>query len=129
MRRVLLLVWFQAVRRSTIILPAAILALMLALNPALREWFTWDRIGRNWTGEILLAAALTPVIITGGFDLSVGSVVGLSAVTAGGLFPIRWGVGWGGAGGAGPGARCGPAGRTLAPFRIQTNHGNPAAPA
>src|SRR5262249_26718967 len=41
----------------------------------------------------LLALVLTPIIITGGIDLSVGSMMGLSAVTLGGLlrdahFPI-----------------------------------------
>ena len=34
----------------------------------------------------LLALALTPVIITGGIDLSVGSMMGLAAVTLGGLW-------------------------------------------
>ncbi len=34
----------------------------------------------------LLALALTPVIITGGIDLSVGSMMGLSAVSLGGLW-------------------------------------------
>src|ERR1041385_4741904 len=42
----------------------------------------------------LLALALTPVIITGGIDLSVGSMIGLAAVVFGSLwrdhhFPIR----------------------------------------
>src|SRR4029453_13571373 len=34
----------------------------------------------------LLALALTPVIITGGIDLSIGSMMGLSAVVLGGLW-------------------------------------------
>src|SRR5581483_8385428 len=34
----------------------------------------------------LLALALTPVIITGGIDLSVGSMMGLAAVTLGALW-------------------------------------------
>ena len=34
----------------------------------------------------LLAIALTPVIITGGIDLSVGSMMGLAAVTFGAAF-------------------------------------------
>jgi rhamnose transport system permease protein len=69
-----------------IILPLAVLGLMLTLNPVLRIPATWDRMARNWTGEALLAAALTPIIVTGGIDLSVGSVVGLSAVVAGFLW-------------------------------------------
>src|SRR5215469_13660190 len=39
------------------------------------------------SGEIgLLALALTPIIITGGIDLSVGSMMGLSAVVLGSLW-------------------------------------------
>ena len=39
------------------------------------------------SGEIgLLALALTPIIITGGIDLSVGSMMGLSAVVLGALW-------------------------------------------
>src|SRR5436189_5594687 len=39
------------------------------------------------SGEIgLLALALTPIIITGGIDLSVGSMMGLAAVVMGGLW-------------------------------------------
>src|SRR2546426_1517478 len=34
----------------------------------------------------LLALALTPIIITGGIDLSVGSMMGLAAVVLGGLW-------------------------------------------
>src|SRR5712671_2993139 len=34
----------------------------------------------------LLALALTPIIITGGIDLSVGSMIGLAAVVLGGLW-------------------------------------------
>ncbi len=37
----------------------------------------------------LLALALTPVIITGGIDLSVGSMMGLSAVVLSGLWHHR----------------------------------------
>jgi rhamnose transport system permease protein len=61
---------------------------MVCLNPALRYADTWIGMTRNWTGEMLLAFALTPIIITGGIDLSVGSLVGLSAVTAGFLWRV-----------------------------------------
>jgi rhamnose transport system permease protein len=59
---------------------------MLAVNPALHKLTTWDRMCRSWTGEILLAIALTPIIVTGGIDLSVGSIAGVSAVFAGVLW-------------------------------------------
>jgi len=78
--------WVRLAKWAPLALPLIVLASMLALNPALRVPSTWDRIARNWAGEALLAAALTPIIVTGGIDLSVGSIVGLSAVVAGFLF-------------------------------------------
>jgi rhamnose transport system permease protein len=56
---------------------------MLLLNGSLRHLATWERIGRNWAGVSMLAIAMTPIMVTGGIDLSVGSVVGFSAVLAG----------------------------------------------
>src|SRR5512132_4352809 len=60
------------------------------------EWLYFNSVGRNFGSldnsydilrhsvEIgLLAIAMTPVILTGGIDLSVGSVLGLSAVVFG----------------------------------------------
>jgi len=46
----------------------------------------------------LLAVALTPILVTGGIDLSVGSVMGLAAVMFG-LVSQQWGWGAGMAGG------------------------------
>src|SRR5579863_8882222 len=63
------------------------------------EWIFFDAIGRNFgtydnscdilrhSCEIgLLALALTPVILTGGIDLSVGSLLGLCAILFGKLW-------------------------------------------
>jgi rhamnose transport system permease protein len=86
MARNVSLLWLPIVRWTPVLLPLALLALMLALNPALHVPITWDRMSRNWTGEVLLAIVLTPIIITGGIDLSVGSIVGVSAVVAGVLW-------------------------------------------
>ncbi|HEV3079846.1 MAG TPA: ABC transporter permease [Gemmataceae bacterium] len=77
---------FLSLRWTPVILPLLVLTAMIALNPALRHGETWERVGRDWTGVALLAIALTPIIITGGIDLSVGSVVGLSAIVAGVLW-------------------------------------------
>ena len=40
----------------------------------------------------LLALAMTPIIITGGIDLSVGSMMGLAAVVLGSLLARRFGA-------------------------------------
>ncbi len=74
------------VQAAPVLLPLVVLAAVVALNPALRGLGTWEQMTRNWTGEALLAIALTPIIITGGIDLSVGSIVGVSAVAAGYLW-------------------------------------------
>jgi rhamnose transport system permease protein len=71
---------------APLLLPVVLVVVMLVVNPTLRMGATWDAIGRNWTATALLAIALTPVIITGGIDLSVGSILGLAAVAAGFLW-------------------------------------------
>ncbi len=71
-----------------------ILLLVLAV-----EWFYFNSVGRNFgsldnTYDILrhsveiglLALAMTPVILTGGIDLSVGSLLGLCAISYGKLW-------------------------------------------
>src|SRR5688572_25454836 len=63
------------------------------------EWFCFNAIGRRFgtldnnfdilrhTAEIgLLALAMTPIILTGGIDLSVGSLLGLCAIVFGKLW-------------------------------------------
>src|SRR5215213_1631719 len=63
------------------------------------EWFCFNAIGQRFgtldnnfdilrhTAEIgLLALAMTPIILTGGIDLSVGSLLGLCAILFGKLW-------------------------------------------
>jgi rhamnose transport system permease protein len=76
----------RVARWAPVVLPVVVVALMLCLNPTLRSPAAWQNIARNWAGVAILAVALTPVVVTGGIDLSVGSVVGLSAVVAGALW-------------------------------------------
>jgi ribose/xylose/arabinose/galactoside ABC-type transport system permease subunit len=74
------------VRWGPLLVPLGVLAVLFVLNPTLRHPATWERMSRNWAHVALLAIGLTPIIITGGIDLSVGSIVGLSAVVAGFLW-------------------------------------------
>jgi ribose/xylose/arabinose/galactoside ABC-type transport system permease subunit len=74
------------------------LALVLAVGALFNAegaFFRWDT-HRDMLRQVsvygILAAASTIVIVTGGIDLSVGSILGLSAVLFS-LFSIRWG--WG----------------------------------
>src|SRR2546429_5204694 len=63
------------------------LALEVAIFSAIAEnFFTWGNFFEmiRFSVELgLLALALTPVIVTGGIDLSVGSMMGLTAVVFG----------------------------------------------
>src|ERR1700677_3478999 len=71
-----------------------VLLLLLVL-----EWFYFNSVGRNFgtldntfdiirhSAEIgLLALVMTPIILTGGIDLSVGSLLGLCAILFGKLW-------------------------------------------
>ena len=69
---------------------ALALALELAVFAAIGEnFFTWANffeVVRLSVELGLLALAMTPIMITGGIDLSVGSIMGLSAVVFGALW-------------------------------------------
>lgn len=93
---------------TLLLFPLVILGSMLLWNPTLRSLATWDRIARRNAGVAVLAIGLTPIIITGGIDLSVGSVVGLAAVVCGLLWRAHgWPIGMALAGGALAGLACG----------------------
>jgi rhamnose transport system permease protein len=79
---------------ASLSLPLVLLGVMLVVNPALRHPAAWGQAGRHWAGVALLAFGMTPIVITGGIDLSVGSVLGLSAVVAGLLWrDAGWPIG------------------------------------
>src|SRR5579872_4910179 len=92
--------------KSTLLHHETVLLLVLVL-----EWFYFNSVGRHFgsldntfdiirhSTEIgLLALVMTPIILTGGIDLSVGSLLGLSAIVFGklwrdaGLSPAAAGV-------------------------------------
>jgi rhamnose transport system permease protein len=80
------------------LLPAALLLLAVVLvgsqtnRPAavLNMWRPWGEIGA-------LAAVMTAIILTGGIDLSVGSIIALCSVTLGMLWQRGWPLQWAGA--------------------------------
>src|SRR3954471_24940002 len=80
--------------RSFLFRHETILLLVLAL-----EWFYFNSVGHRFgsldnTFDIvrhsveigLLALAMTPIILTGGIDLSIGSLLGLCAIVFGKLW-------------------------------------------
>jgi ribose/xylose/arabinose/galactoside ABC-type transport system permease subunit/ABC-type sugar transport system substrate-binding protein len=71
------------------ILLLALLAEIAIFSAIAQNFFTWENLIEvvRFSVELgLLAVALTPVIITGGIDLSVGSMMGLAAVSFGALW-------------------------------------------
>jgi rhamnose transport system permease protein len=80
-----------------------VLALLVAAELGLFAFTGTNFWGAGNAGEVaragvevgLIALALTPVIVTGGIDLSVGSLLGLCAVTMGSLHRDQGlGIGW-----------------------------------
>ena len=71
------------------VLLLALLAEIAVFSAIAQNFFTWENLIEviRFSVELgLLALALTPVIITGGIDLSVGSMMGLAAVSFGALW-------------------------------------------
>jgi len=65
---------------------AALFAEVVFFSAAAREFFGWTNFFEvlRFSVELgLLSVALTPILITGGIDLSVGSTVGLTAIATG----------------------------------------------
>jgi rhamnose transport system permease protein len=79
--------WSVVVRRSSLAVLLALTCIgMGVLSPRFLSAANAMEIVRSVFEVGLLALALTPVIIAGGIDLSVGSIVGLCAVTLGQLW-------------------------------------------
>ena len=65
---------------------AAELAIFAAIGENFFTWSNFFEVVRLSVELGLLALAMTPIMITGGIDLSVGSIMGLSAV----VFGVLW---------------------------------------
>jgi ribose transport system permease protein len=69
-----------------------LIAIMTALEPSFGTVANTANVTRNFAPFGIMALGMTAVIITGGIDLSVGSIMGLVAIVAG-LF-LTWGFSW-----------------------------------
>ncbi len=65
------------------LLAAVILIVMVAWKPAFQQGSYWVNFTKQYFAPAVLALALTPIILTGGIDLSVGSVTVFSGVVVG----------------------------------------------
>lgn len=82
MRRLFLLVFY----RAPWLVPALLLLLMVWRVPAFRHGDYWVELSHQHFTITALALVLTPVILTGGIDLSVGAVSVLTSVVIGALW-------------------------------------------
>src|SRR4029079_16308530 len=79
--------------RYAIVLALAVECLILAVaTDAFFSAANLSNVLRQNAFTAILAAGMTFVIVTGGIDLSVGSVVGLSGVVCAGLLAHGWGL-------------------------------------
>ena len=77
--------WRKLIRHETILVVLVVIALIVLSNQS-DKFFTVDNIlnqGRLMTEVGLIAIIMTFVIVTGGIDLSVGSILGLVAILLG----------------------------------------------
>jgi ribose/xylose/arabinose/galactoside ABC-type transport system permease subunit len=88
---------YRLLRGTPWLLAGLILLLMVALVPAFQRPAFWVLQGKQYFATAALALALTPIMLTGGIDLSVGSVTVFAAVLIGFLWqeqhwPFAWAV-------------------------------------
>jgi ribose/xylose/arabinose/galactoside ABC-type transport system permease subunit len=85
---------FRLLRATPWLLAGAILLLMLLLVPAFQRPAYWVVQGKQYFATAALALALTPIMLTGGIDLSVGSVTVFANVLIGFLWhDLGWPIG------------------------------------
>jgi ribose/xylose/arabinose/galactoside ABC-type transport system permease subunit len=83
-------------RLSSVVAGLVLLAIVVNV-PAFRRADYWLALSHQYFATAALALALTPIVITGGIDLSVGSAAVLTSVVIGTLaqdagWPIEWAV-------------------------------------
>jgi ribose/xylose/arabinose/galactoside ABC-type transport system permease subunit len=83
------------VRHVPWLLAGAILLALVLLVPGFQQARAWRGLSQQYFAPAALALALTPIVLTGAIDLSVGSVTVFSSVVIGALWrdagwPIEW---------------------------------------
>jgi ribose/xylose/arabinose/galactoside ABC-type transport system permease subunit len=84
-------------RRAPWLVAGLIVLVGIALLPEFQRRAYWLSLGDQYFAMAALALALTPIMLTGGIDLSVGSVTVFASVVIGALWrdagwPIEWAV-------------------------------------
>src|ERR1700754_4543327 len=90
----------RVILRQEIVLALIMVLAVLVLSTQTDKFLTTDNIlnqGRLMTEVALMALPMTFIIITGGIDLSVGSILGLTAIVLGVFWknvgmPLEWAI-------------------------------------
>lgn len=87
----------RLLQRLPWLVAGAIIVPIVLTDPAFQKAGYWLALSQQFFAPALLALALTPIILTGGIDLSVGSISVLASVVIGALWqeagwPIEWAV-------------------------------------
>jgi rhamnose transport system permease protein len=95
-------------RRLPWLIAALLLVALILYDPAFQRSRYWQLLARENFAVAALAIALTPIVLTGGIDLSVGSTTVLASVVIGYLWrDLGWPLGAAMAGGVLAGVLCG----------------------
>jgi ribose transport system permease protein len=82
-------------------------AVLWILSPSFATWSNLTSVAIGFAPEAVIAVGMTILIVSGGFDLSVGSLMALCGVIAGLVMKSGWGIALGMACGLALGAFCG----------------------
>jgi ribose/xylose/arabinose/galactoside ABC-type transport system permease subunit len=100
----------RLLRHTPWVIAGCIIVAMVVLVPAFGRLAYWFSLSQHFFAPAALALALTPVILTGGIDLSVGAVAVFSSVVIGALWQgLGWPLPWALAGGVAAGLVAGAA--------------------
>lgn len=98
----------RLLKNSPLLLAGGLLLLLVLNVGAFQRWDYWADAAERYFAVAILALALTPIVITGGIDLSVGAVTVFSSVVVGALWhDLGWPIGWAFVGGVLAGAAAG----------------------
>ena len=83
--------WLRGIRELNILIALLLLCALLAfLSPVFLTWNNLLGVARAFSLTAIAAIGQTMVIITGGIDLSAGSIIGLASLSAGILLVNGW---------------------------------------
>ena len=85
----------RVLKMMPLILAGAILLTIVVSVPGFSRAENWTALVERYAFAALLALTLTPIVLTGGIDISVGSVTVFSSIVIGALWQdLHWPIAW-----------------------------------